>query len=136
MTMMTLPRAGDRPLRFEGREIATATTRRDDGPNSSRYWQLTLYVTASGQHVLAAAYRSRWDGEENVDLAWHSATPDDLVLAIKGLDPLRYATGLMALQQRRQSDADARPDPRVLALTSAWGVAVSTILKAFPEDIP
>ncbi|AVQ00275.1 hypothetical protein C7S18_23550 (plasmid) [Ahniella affigens] len=136
MTPITLVRAGDRPLAFNGTKIASSETFRDQGPNESRHWTLTLYKTEAGKYVLAAAFRTRWRGEEPGDLAWHADTASELVAHLKQQDPLQYATGLLALQSRSSPATPSLTDPRAVALLNAWAVAVSDLLSQFPEEIP
>lgn len=130
---ITLPRFNDRPLRFTGRVLAGHSTQRDSGPAETRWWLLSLYETQAGQFVLALAYRTRWQGEDGVDLAWHARDAGELMQRLQAQDPLQFATGLLAVQQRRDP---ASPDPRFAALRQAWGIAVAGLLANFPEQLP
>jgi hypothetical protein len=67
-----------------------------------------------------------------VDLAWHARDAGELTQRLKAQDPLEFATGLRALQQRRES---GEYDPRAAAVRQAWGIAVSGLLANFPESI-
>lgn len=131
-SQITLPRWNDRPLSFTGRVLAGHTTQRDSGPCETRWWRLELYETAGGHWVAALAYRTRWQGEDGVDLAWHAQDPAQLAAQLQAQDPLQFATGLIALQQRREATG---PDPRALAITQAWGIAVAALLTDFPEHV-
>jgi hypothetical protein len=68
----SLPRDGDLPLRFDGERIASASSRRRDGPGQNRWHELALYRTGGGRFVLAATYRSCWQGEDDRHWVTHA----------------------------------------------------------------
>jgi hypothetical protein len=61
--MITLARSGDRPLEFSGEEIAATDSRQQQGPCQTRWYELALYRTDGGKHVVAINYRTQWQGE-------------------------------------------------------------------------
>lgn len=63
MTTFTLPRTGDRPLQFDGEQIAETDSRQTQGPCQTRWYELALYRTDGGKYVIAIGYRTQWQGE-------------------------------------------------------------------------
>jgi len=85
--MITIPRTGDRPLQFDGDLIAEATSRQQQGPCQSRWYELALYRTASGKYVVAIGYRTQWQGELPRDEAHVESTLAGAVEALKSTIP-------------------------------------------------
>jgi hypothetical protein len=127
-----LRRHGGRPIAFEGQRIAEATSQADSGPGETRWWQLGLYRTTSGAFVLSLGYRTRWQGEVDVDLAHRVESATELEAILANQDPLEFATGLKMLQQRSQ---DSREDPRARTLSIQYRAAVSHLLDSLPESL-
>ena len=69
MSTFTLPRTGDRPLQFDGELIAETDSRQQQGPCQNRWYELALYRTDGGKHVVAIGYRTQWQGELHRDEA-------------------------------------------------------------------
>ena len=63
MTTFTLPRTGDRPLQFDGDQLAATDSRQSQGPCQTRWYELSLYRTDGGKYAVAIGYRTQWQGE-------------------------------------------------------------------------
>lgn len=87
METVTLPRTGDRPVRFTGEEVATATSRQSNGPCQSRWYELALYRTDSGRYVLAIGYRSQWEGELPEDRVYVEDSAAAVAAQLQGAIP-------------------------------------------------
>ena len=89
MPPITLTRTGDRPLTFEGEQIATASSGNHD---ATRWHELALYRTAT-RYVLAIAYRTRWEGELGRDDV--TVEPDDACVAnrLRAYDAAAHVLG-------------------------------------------
>ena len=58
-------RDNEADLRFTGVEIAFQSSRKPDGPSSSRWTEITLYRTDSDKYVVERAAITNWQGENN-----------------------------------------------------------------------
>lgn len=67
-------------LEFSGVKIASEDTRWSAGRESTRWEEYRLYRTIAGIYVLAHAYRTQWQGEENHYEAWTGPDPKALIL--------------------------------------------------------
>jgi len=60
--MIRLNRTGQRPLEFEGREVASASGKWMAGRERNRWHEIVVYE-AGGKYVVAVEYHTQWDGE-------------------------------------------------------------------------
>ncbi len=87
MTTFTLPRTGDRPLQFDGEQIAEADSRQPQGPCNNRWYELALYRTDGGKYVIAIGYRTQWQGELPRDEVHIEATAAGAVEVLRSTIP-------------------------------------------------
>jgi len=78
----TLERDGQKRLRFRGELLSETTTHEHSGPASTRWLDLELYLTAGGRYVVAAWWRTCWQGENDRHAAEVVATREGLVPAL------------------------------------------------------
>ena len=127
MDKITLKRTGDRPLSFVGSLIGHASTWRERGVGSSRYWKLSLYLTENNKYVFLCSYRSNWDNEfshESVEVA------DDLSSLIKSLkssDFLRNVNGFPKGHEEKQRNL-------LLELRRCWEAGISELFDSVPVE--
>lgn len=91
--MLCQVRDGERTLCFEGAKVASVSS---EMPVKDRWSELTIYLTVSGQWILAGVGRSRIPGE--VDRPWvvTSDDPVDIVAAVVGHDTSWLAKRLLS----------------------------------------
>lgn len=65
MEPITLERDNLPDLRFTGEEAGHVTSRKIDGPGSSRWTELTLYRTKAGKWVCHEVGKTQWQGEHD-----------------------------------------------------------------------
>ena len=66
-TMNRIERTGQRPLEFEGEQLAEASTRNHAGKERNRWHELAVWKAASGKFVAGVSYHTQWDGEAGYD---------------------------------------------------------------------
>lgn len=81
---IVLVRNGDRNLRFQGKEIASASTWKHYGPDQNRFTNLTVYQTKGGKYVLRNEYVTRWQGENGTSQADIYESIEDLMDSVIG----------------------------------------------------
>lgn len=62
MHQIRIDRTGDRPLEFQGEELGHASS---DAPDKARWFEVTIYQTATGRYVVHGVGMSRVPGEDN-----------------------------------------------------------------------
>jgi hypothetical protein len=73
----TIPRTGDRPLKFTGERIAHADGERVRGKEQSRWHEIAIYHGPGG-YVVQIAFRTKWQHELDHDFAaWVSLAPGE-----------------------------------------------------------
>jgi len=65
--MNRIERTGQRPLEFEGEQLAEVSTRNHAGKERNRWHELAVWKTASGKFVAAVSYHTQWEGEAGYD---------------------------------------------------------------------
>lgn len=128
---ITLPRTGDRPLQFEGEEIASADSRMISGKQANRWHELALYSTESGKYVISVGYRTQWQGELGNDTAIICASPEAVTEELRGVDPLAHVVGFPPGAQYAEKRTRLERD-----ITARFEAAVSELLSdMMPERI-
>lgn len=117
MTAYRLERDGDRDLEFDGRLLATASSRED---GRDRWTELRLYATATGGWVLHRLGQSSRPGETTRYSAKACVTVDDVYRAlcstgVRG-DTGQQATYLTHLSREVLEDAAEVDDRLAVAL--------------------
>lgn len=131
MKAYVLQRTGDRPLRFVGELVATATSRSFSGPCESRWYELALYRTESGRYVVSIGYRSLWQGELAEDHVYVEDTPASVAEALRSMTP---EMPLSAFPPGSKYDEKRTHVARSLRL--CYETAVSELLKDIePEEL-
>jgi hypothetical protein len=64
---MKIERTGQRPLEFEGEQLAEVSTRNHAGKERNRWHEITVWKTKSGKFVAAVSYHTQWEGEAGYD---------------------------------------------------------------------
>ena len=65
--MNKIERTGQRPIEFEGEQLAEVSTRNHAGKERNRWHELAVWKTASGKFVAVVAYHTQWEGEAGYD---------------------------------------------------------------------
>ena len=91
----TLPRTGDRPLKFTGEKIAYADGERLAGKEQNRWHEIAVYRIQTGRYVVHIAYRTRWQGELDFDMADidGSSKGEGVATILRNYDPTQWVRG-------------------------------------------
>jgi hypothetical protein len=113
MSDFTIARTGRPPLAFTGEVVAEADGRWTNGRENNRWHELRLYRTGGGRWVAEVAYRTRWQGELDHDVAEVAATPAELAGWLRTeVDPLEavrgYPAGDAYAEKQRRLENDLR----------------------------
>jgi len=127
MKTYTITRTGDRPLKFNGEVLAESSSKKPDGPCSSRYWDLALWRTDSGKFVLSAGYFTQWQGESRREDVFVEATAEAAAEQLQKHDYLAPVVGFPPGHEDRQHRLEQQ-------LTLCWEAAVTEILSALPAE--
>jgi hypothetical protein len=100
MSEYTIPRDGQRPVRFDGDERAESLGGRWAGKDQNRYYNLTVYESHGGKFVVHWAYRTQWQGETAHDRVEDFATLEGAVEALEAFNPLDWVEGYKAIIAR------------------------------------
>ncbi|MFA7188673.1 MAG: hypothetical protein WC117_01145 [Sphaerochaetaceae bacterium] len=133
MKQYTLPCIGARPMRFTGDHIASSTSKRTEGPCSSRWYDLDLYQTSSESgdyYVLAINYETNWQGEEGIYTAEVCETADHVAERLQEIRPDQNVTGYPLGKQYEEKQKRL-----IKAMETALGNAISDLLTTLPEEI-
>lgn len=79
MDTITVERDNDADLRFQGEQIASASSYHFEGSRNIRWTELTLYKTAGGKLVAEEVGRTRWQGERTRYSAYVAESSAELV---------------------------------------------------------
>lgn len=91
MQSYEVPRTGRRPLRFDGVQLASASS--DDPVRTPpRYHEVAVYRTAADRYVVAISLRTRFQGEDDLFRAEHSDDPAAIERVLREYDP--YPPGI------------------------------------------
>lgn len=90
---VTLERTGGAPVKFRGREIASADGERLNGRETNRWHELTIYRTDRGRYVLHIHYRTRWQGESDRHTVAVCPTPAEVIAALRSYSPTEHVGG-------------------------------------------
>lgn len=133
MEIYTLPRTGDRPVRFTGEILAQVSTREHQGPCENRWWVLTLYRTGVGQYVAAIGYHTQWQGELGRYDAYRCEDAQAVTAALRGHDYLGQVSRLSAGYGEREI---SREQQRLRKLSRCWEAGITDILfEIEPEEL-
>lgn len=125
MNTLTLPRSGQRPLRFTGTLLADGDTKRDSGPCNTRWWAVEVYQTEAGRYVLSLQWHTRWQGEQEHDAAFTAESLDEVAALLERADPLTYLIGFPHSGDGKYAERQRHIEK---SLTQAWAALVSEIL--------
>lgn len=126
--MITLKRTNDRPVTFDGREIASANSRQTTGPGEQRWYELTLYQAMDGRYVAHAGYRTQWQGEHETDAVIVSQSPDTLIEQLRE----QFAEPHLSMPP---GERYAERRAHVFAtLRAAYTAAVTELFNALPAE--
>lgn len=82
METIELSRDSGPDVRFQGEEIASASSFEHDGPRNARWTELTLYRTKGGKLVCAEAGRTKMQGERTKRCVHVADTEAELIQAL------------------------------------------------------
>lgn len=121
---VSLPRSGDAPIAFRGRVVAQHAGKYHNGAPNKRYFDLTLYQTASGKYVLYRHYHTTWRGEMNHDHIFSADTLDAVVAHLRDWRP----QNLKGLGYPPRKEYHALQQHLLAALTQLYEERVSALL--------
>ena len=124
----TLPRSGKPPLRFQGEVLAESDGQRQAGRDWTRWHELTVYRTTVGKYVVHVAYRTRYQGELEHDLATVADDPAAVGKILTDYDPASVVRGFPP----HESYAD-RQAKLLAEVRARYAAQVSDLLQASPE---
>lgn len=119
----TVRRDGDAPLKFCGTILAEGDSAQRNGQDSTRWHETTIYQTVGGKYVVAIAFRTRWKGEGDVELASVCDSPKGVILALREYDPVPAGIGFPPGEQ-----FEAKQQRLLADLRGRWGGLVSSLL--------
>ena len=128
--MITLERTGNRPLEFDGSEIATIRTRYAGGRDHNRWYEVTLYETNGGKYVIAITYGTIWEGESENYMAQVFDTIKDVTEQLRNYDPCSFILNMPNAPQFNDKQGRIRAE-----LARRYNNAVSEVLADFPEKV-
>lgn len=79
MKEIIVERGGAKDLKFKGKVLASASSRRVAGKEQTRWTEITVYQTESGRYVVAREHITLWQGELNGYSAEICETPEEVV---------------------------------------------------------
>lgn len=132
MEKFTIQRTGAVPLAFEGEQLTAHSGWMVAGKDQTRWHEVAVYRTTSGRYVVAIAFCTRWEGEED----WYTAavcdTLDAVAEALEYHDPLAHLVGFpshptFADKQRALEDTLADRWASILSRTLADLGIVETV---------
>lgn len=83
METITVERDNDADLRFEGEQIASASSHHFEGPRNIRWTELSLYRTKGGKLVCSETGCTRWQGERTRHSA-HVVDNEEALVGVLG----------------------------------------------------
>jgi hypothetical protein len=126
MSTYTLPRSGQRPLRFTGTLLADGDTQSDSGPCNTRWWAVEVYqIEYSARYVLALQWRTNWQGEQAHDAAIQCESLDAVGTALEQVNPLEHLIGFPHSGDGKYAERQRHVEK---VLVQAWAALVSEIL--------
>ena len=127
------PRTGEAPLAFEGELLAEASGRLVGGKGRNRWHGVEVYRTAGGKYVLAIAYRTQWQGEQDhreaVVLGSLDEAAEQLRATVPTLHLEGYRTLLANVSPGRESPYRARQADLEAQLTRDWQHLAAEVLE-------
>jgi hypothetical protein len=130
---ITLPRSGAAPLRFRGELLAESDGERRSGREQTRWHELAVYRTAGDRYVVRITYRTRYQGEPDVDVALVTDAAG-VAAALESHDPCAAAVGYPPGEHYAERQRRLLED-----LRRRYAAQVSEVLAAdpaFAEDVP
>src|SRR5215831_14081360 len=106
MPTYTLPRDGQRAVRFTGEMLAAVSGRVVQGREQNRWYEVRLFAEQTGRTVVAWEYLTLWQGEEDHAEVQTCATLPEAMNALEAFDPLQWLEGYKALMARHPQDRD------------------------------
>ncbi len=107
---LRLNRTGLRPLEFEGKALASASSRTMGGQDYSRWHELKLFQHDDGRYIVATAYRTQWQGEHDHDDVIVCNSPEEVEEQIRITSPVQYLVGFPIGEQYRQKQERIEAD--------------------------
>lgn len=107
MPSYTIPREGQRSLRFDGEEVAYVDGSRLGGRDQTRYYKLAVYCLDDGRHLVHWHYRTNWQGEMDRHDHAIADTLADIVGEMEAFDPLHYLVGYRPILERYESQGQS-----------------------------
>src|SRR3990172_4591788 len=130
MERITLTRTGQAPLVFDGERIADGDTQGIAGREHTRGHVAAVYRTAAGTYVVAVAFQTKWQGEQDRQWAVPASAGREVETLLREIGaesqalPVGYPAG----------EAYAEKQARMLVdLAARYDHLVSEILGAHPD---
>jgi hypothetical protein len=127
MDEITLKRTGDRPLSFVGSLIGHASTWRERGVGSSRYWILSLFITRNNEYVFLCSYRTNWGNEHSFESVEVASDIGGLIKSLKSFDFLRNVNGFPKCFEEKQRNL-------LVELRRCWESGISELFDSVPVE--
>ena len=128
MSRITLTRTGNRPLAFDGEQIAASSSRHRD---ANRWHDLALYRTTNGNFVLSVDYNTIWQGERDHSDAVIVDSADAVAEFLRNFNPCEHAMGFPVYNDVMR----IKEDRRRAELQARYDEAVSELLADLPEEL-
>lgn len=129
-------RTGQPPLKFDGVQLATASSKKDGSRHEAKAWyEASVYRTKAGGYVATAVYRTMWAHEREYRWATPHGTATEAISWLQKLDVLGCVAGYPDGEQFE------RKQERLMdALQDQWDWLVGELLAQcgdeFAEVVP
>ena len=123
MPQYKLTRDGDAPLSFTGEQIATATTREQQGDGQNRWHEVAVYQTAGGKYIIEIQFCTQWQGESGTREAHVESDLAGVAECLKSTIIIPTGIGYPPMPQYAEKQARAEA-----SLRRRWDALVGEIL--------
>jgi hypothetical protein len=131
MKEYTLTRSGTSQIVFTGEELAQAHGHQVGSRERTRYYIFTLYRTAGDLNtlILSVQYRTRWDGEQDVDEVYTFHKAQEIGPFLQRYNRLANVKGYPARETFRE-----RQDELEKEIILDFDALVSELLSRLPDS--
>lgn len=131
MNEYTLPRTGQRPIKFTGELIANSTREpvKAKDKDKLRYYELSIYKTESEKYIAVVVYHTEWEDEEPRQDVMVCETAHEVADVLEDYDSSLNVVGFPPGQQFA-----ARQERLLDSLRSQYEQQVSEVLAKLPDS--
>ena len=126
MKTIVLERTGMRPVQFEGELLNKTSTDRAGGQDRSRWHEIALYLTESGDYVLDVVYCTQWQGEIEHHEVIGPTSLEDIDYELRTINPAAHMHTMAN---------DEKANVRAGILAHAFMAAISEVFADLPQII-